>query len=74
MKTLVLRGSKEEIAEKVAKLDDKVVEAIIIMEEAEGAIEYPTVEDFFREMEPYTVHVREFDDSREAIYTRMEGE
>ena len=34
MKTLVLRGSKEEIAEKVAKLDENVVEAIIVMEEA----------------------------------------
>jgi hypothetical protein len=31
-------------------------------------------EDIFAEMEPFTVRVGGVDDSREAIYTRMEGE
>ena len=31
-------------------------------------------EDIFAEMEPYMVHVADVDDSREALYTRQEGE
>jgi len=33
-----------------------------------------TVEEMFKEMEPYTVKVGDVDDSRDAIYQRMEGE
>jgi len=33
-----------------------------------------SIDDFFAEMDPYTVNVADFDDSREAIYKRMEGE
>jgi hypothetical protein len=67
MKAHVITGSKAEIAEKIARFDGDVHEVIVFVD---GPIE----EDIFAEMEPYTVQVGNADDSREAIYTRMEGE
>jgi hypothetical protein len=77
MKAHVLKGSKQEIAEAVARISGDVREAIIFVEEpgqeplAEGPAD---VEDLFAEMRPFMVDVPDIDDSREAIYTRMEGE
>lgn len=77
MKTYVLRGSKQEIAEGLARISGEVREAIVFVEEpapaglAGGAAE---AEDIFAEMRPFMVQVLELDDSRAAIYTRMEGE
>lgn len=34
----------------------------------------PMGQDIFAEMRPYMVDAQDVDDSREAIYTRMEGE
>jgi hypothetical protein len=77
MTVRVITGSKQEIAQKVASLEGEVREAIVFVEEPAGASvqDVPaTVEELFKEMEPYTTKVGDFDDSREAIYTRMEGE
>ena len=82
MKAHVLRGSKQEIAEGVVRMSGNVREAIVFVEEASDVTTSPprpesppaTVEEMFAEMEPYTVDVPEFDDSREAIYRRMDGE
>lgn len=79
MTVRVLTGSKQEIAQKVASLEGEVREAIVFVEESadlrspggEGA---PDAEDIFAEMEPYMVHVGDVDDSRQALYTRQEGE
>ena len=77
MTVRVLTGSKEEIAQKVANLPGEVREVIAFVEEPISAATEPvpqTVEELFREMEPYMVNVGDVDDSRDAIYERMEGE
>jgi hypothetical protein len=54
-----------------------VREAIVFIEEPAGAAvqDVPaTVEELFREMEPYMAHAGGVDDSREAIYSRKPGE
>jgi hypothetical protein len=71
MKTRVLRGSKQEIAEKVVRIDGEVREAIVFIDEPPDA---NTNEDVFAEMEPFTVRQPDADDSRGAIYRRMDGE
>jgi hypothetical protein len=75
MKTHVLRGSKQEIAENLARISGEVHEAIVFEEEP-APVEpgTPDAGDIFAEMRPFMVDVQHIDDSREAIYTRMEGE
>ena len=78
MKTHVLRGSKQEIAEGLARISGEVREAIVFVEEppataAETGTDEP--EDIFAEMQPYEAQGNtEVDDSREAMYTRLDGE
>ena len=76
MKTHVLTGSKAEIAEALARMDGVIREVVVIVEEpAETILPVPeTVEEMFAEMDPYMVQVGGVDCSRDAIYTRMEGE
>ncbi len=78
MKARVLTGSKQEIARKLAMLDGDIREAIVLMDEptaTEGAgVVGKSPADTFAEMEPYTVRVADFDDSREAIYERLGDE
>lgn len=75
MKAHILRGSKQEIAEGVARLAGEVREAIVFIDEPSGGSAPPAnVNDFFAEMEPYMVDVADVDDSREGIYSRMDGE
>ena len=77
MKTHVLTGSKQEIAESLARISGEVREAIVFVEEpAPAAPEVGTLDamDIFAEMRPFMVDGQDLDDSREAIYTRMEGE
>jgi len=74
MKAHVLTGTKSEIAEQIGKIDGVIHEVIVVVHEF---VEPPPIgpdEDIFAEMEPYTVQVGGADYSREAIYTRMEGE
>jgi dTDP-4-dehydrorhamnose reductase len=74
MKTHVLTGSKAEIAEALARIDGEIREVIVVVEEPSDSTVPETVEEMFAEMEPYMVQVGGVDCSREAIYTRMEGE
>ena len=69
MTARVLTGSKQEIAQALAGMAGEVREAIVFVEEAAGA-----AADLFAEMEPYAVQLSDFDDSREAIYSREGGE
>jgi len=72
MTARVLRGSKEQIAAMVAKTEGPVSEAILFIDDPIAPTE--SAEDIFAEMERYTVHVSDIDDSREAIYQCLEGE
>lgn len=75
MTATVLQGSKQEIAERIMQMPGDVREVIVVVEEPVPAPENPVPgEDIFAEMEPYLVDVGDADFSREAIYTRMEGE
>jgi phenylpyruvate tautomerase PptA (4-oxalocrotonate tautomerase family) len=74
MKAQVLTGTKQEIAEAIVRINGEVREAIVIVEETPQPGEYQPGEDIFAEMEPFMVRVGGVDDSREAIYTRQEGE
>ncbi|MFZ5830954.1 MAG: hypothetical protein ACOY3P_12745 [Planctomycetota bacterium] len=73
MSVQILRGSKREIAESVARISGEVREAIVFVEEPSDAPP-ATVDELFAEMEPYMVRVGSADYSREALYSRMEGE
>jgi hypothetical protein len=77
MKTHVLKGSKQEIAQRIAQLSGEVREAIVFVDEpnpAEHGAATPDTSDIFAEMRPFMVDVPDVDDSREAIYTAVEGE
>lgn len=77
MKTHVLKGSKEKIAESLVGITGEVREAIVFVDEpspAAVASHTGDGEDIFAEMRPLMVDVPNVDDSREAIYSRMEGE
>ena len=80
MTARILKGSKQEIAQKVASMEGDVREAIVFIEEPTGAPAAPrepvpaTVEDMFKEMEPYMADVGDVDYSRDAIYSRKPGE
>ena len=81
MTARILKGSKQEIAQQVANMDGDVREAIVFIEDpaeaskrANPAAPPEDVEDIFKEMEPYMVHVGNVDYSREGIYTRKRGE
>jgi len=77
MTVRVLTGSKEEIAKKVVNLPGEVREVIAFVEEPQTESKQPvpeTVDDIFKEMEPYMVDVDDVDDSREGIYSRKPGE
>jgi len=74
MKAQVLRGSKQEIADGVARIDGEVREAIVFVEEKSDSTARLSQEDIFAEMEPFAARAGGADYSREAIYTRMQGE
>ncbi len=74
MKAQILRGSKQQIAETVARISGEVREAIVFVEEPSDVARSPSGEDIFAEMEPFMVAVGDADYSRELFYTRMEGE
>jgi len=75
MTTHVLKGSKQVIAANLARIDGEVREAIVFVDEpAQEASGESTSTDIFAEMRPFMVDAAHLDDSRESIYTRMDGE
>jgi hypothetical protein len=75
MQAHVLRGTKQQIADNLARMSGEVREAIVFVEEpAPAEARMPDREDIFAEMRPYMVDVEELDDTRDAVYTRGEGE
>lgn len=77
MTTHVLKGSKQEIAERLSQLSGDVREAIVFVDEpatsGANAGQQPA-DDIFAEMAPLMVDVPALDDSREAVYSRSHGE
>ena len=75
MQAHVLRGTKQQIAEDLARMPGEVREAIVFVDEpAPAEARMPDREDIFAEMRPYMVNVEDLDDTREAVYTRGDGE
>ena len=73
MRAHVLRGTKQQIAENLARMPGEIREAIVFVEEPGPAeTRMSDREDIFAEMHPYMVDVEDLDDSREAVYTRGE--
>lgn len=71
MKTHVLKGSKQEIAERLVRISGEVREAIVFEDEptrsvTEGATS-PT-KDIFAEMAPFMVDTQDLDDSRSGLH------
>jgi hypothetical protein len=73
VKMRILRGSKQQIAETIARISGEVYEAVVFVGEPSDQACAPSGEDIFAEMEPHMVKVGGADYSREVIYTRMEG-
>jgi hypothetical protein len=77
MKTHILRGSKQEIAADLIRISGEVREAIVFVDDpvTEAAVgQASDAANIFAEMRPFVVDVPDVNDSREAIYTRLEGE
>jgi hypothetical protein len=72
MKTQVLAGSKQEIAERFARIEGDVREAIVFIQEP--ADSPSPQEDIFAEMEPFAVKQGTADYSRGALYGPVEDE
>jgi hypothetical protein len=76
MTTHILTGSKQEIADSIARIGGEVRKAIVFVEDADPLrpeTERPS-KDIFAEMAPYMVDAIGVDDSRAAIYSRMDAE
>jgi hypothetical protein len=75
MKAHVLRGSKQEIAANLTRIAGEVREAIVFEEDSSPALLQSTEPlDIFAEMKDFMVDIEEVNDSREAVYERMDGE
>ena len=73
MNVQVLKGSKREIAEGVARIHGEIREAIVFIEGPSDAPPHPG-EDIFAEMDPFLAHAGGADYSRNSLYSRLEGE
>lgn len=74
MQAQIVKGSKQEIAETVARMGGEVREAIVFVEEPAGSEAQPLGTDIFAEMEPFTVRAGGADYSRDALYSPVNGE
>lgn len=77
MSAHILKGTKQEIADRLARLPGDVYEAIVFIDETSPSQAGPRAgqaTDLFAEMQPYMVDVPDLDDSRESIYTPANGE
>lgn len=76
MTARILTGTKQEIADAIARMTGEVREVVVYVDDQPAGAEpvSPDV-DIFAEMEPYMVQAEgSVDYSRESIYTRQEGE
>lgn len=81
MRTQVVEGSPREVAERIQHIADRRIVAVLLMDELSGtgvsSLADVSEEEFGKlmaELQADAVAVGHVDDSREAIYTRMDGE
>lgn len=77
MTTRIVTGSKQEIARQVAAMEGNVREAIVFVEEVAIGPAGPvpaTVDEMFKEMEPFSSQAEAPDFTRESVYTKKLGE
>ena len=79
MQVKILEGLKDDIARKMIEeinhANSRVHMLLILADQAHAMSSPPAdVDAIFSEMDLHTVAVGDFDDSREAIYTRLESE
>ena len=71
----VIEGRKDEIVDKIARLTGQVTRAIVWTEDSVPKTRDPAdVNAIMAELDQDTVSVGFVDDSREALYTRMDDE
>jgi hypothetical protein len=69
-----IEGPKEEIAAKIAQLPGRVTRALVWVEDATPRLTDRDIDAIITELDQDTVAVGCVDDSREAIYARLEDE
>ena len=80
MRTEIVQGSKEVIADRLSHIRGNIVEAIFFVDDSGNGhaagrdLSDADFEALLREMDAHTVSVGNVDYSRESIYRRMEGE
>ena len=74
MKTHVLRGSKREIAEDLVRIVGEVREVIVFEEESTKLDATGDGDDIFAEMRLFMSDAETVNDSRSAIYSRLDNE
>jgi hypothetical protein len=74
MKSQVIEGSPRQIAEQVTRINARVIQAILLLEEPGDIQPASSGEDIFAEMEPFTVGVGGADYSRESIYAPQQDD
>jgi predicted AAA+ superfamily ATPase len=71
----VIEGKKDEIVEKISRINGQVTRAIVWVEDAAPTPRAPQeIEKILADLDKDTVSVGFVDDSREALYTPMEDE
>ncbi len=66
MKAQVLKGSKEQIVERLSRIEGEVREVIVFVDEPGAA--HANGHDIFAEMDAIAGRYADFDDSRESAY------
>jgi hypothetical protein len=81
MRTQVVEGSPKEVAEQIQRIDDRRIVAVVVRDDlasaassAPGGLSDKDFQRLMDELQADSVAVGHVVDSREAIYTRMEGE
>ena len=77
MNPVILRGTKQEIADSLVNMPGEVNEAIVFVADSKqpgSPVPLAANLDIFAEMRPYMFDVEDVDDAREAIYTRQTGQ
>ena len=69
----VLRGTKQEIVENLIRMSGEVREAVVFVDE-QASLEMRDRDEFFAEMRPFMVEVKDLDDDRDAIYAPVDLE
>lgn len=73
VKAYAFTGPKEQIARELEKINQRIVEAIVFVEDADRT-SIPSGQSMFDEMDSHLVNVLDVDYSRESIYENPDEE